>query len=111
MSQLFESGGQSIGTLALASVLPVNIQLISFRMDWFDLLAVESYWTSMMEYNSHNSSVRSTLIPPVYIGGKRDPERVSNLPRITPDVWQGQDFTAAYGTSLWTVTSLLCASV
>ena len=43
MSQLFTSGGQSIGVSASASVLPMNIQfLISFRMDWMDLLAVSS---------------------------------------------------------------------
>ena len=39
ISQLFASGGQS--TRALASVLPVTIQgWFSFRIDWFDLLAV-----------------------------------------------------------------------
>ena len=37
MSQLFPSGGQSIGASASASV-----RLISFRIDWFDLLA-DSY--------------------------------------------------------------------
>ena len=37
MSRLFASGGQSIGASASASVLPVNIQSVSFRMDWFDL--------------------------------------------------------------------------
>ena len=41
MSQLFASGGQSIGVSASASVLPMNIQdLISFRFDWFDLFAI-----------------------------------------------------------------------
>ena len=37
MSQLFASGGQSIGASASASasVLPMNIDLISFRTDWF----------------------------------------------------------------------------
>ena len=45
-SCLFTSGGQSIGTSA--SVLPVNIQgLISFRIDWFDLLAVQSTFKSL----------------------------------------------------------------
>ena len=33
MSQLFASGGQSIGVSASTSVLPMNT-LISFRMDW-----------------------------------------------------------------------------
>ena len=42
ISQLFESGGQSIGASASASVLPMNIQgWVSFRIDWFDLLAVQ----------------------------------------------------------------------
>ena len=41
MSQLFPSGGQNIGASASASVLPMNIQgLISFRIDWLDLLAI-----------------------------------------------------------------------
>ena len=42
MSQFFTLGGQSIGVLASASVLPMNVPgLISFRMDWLDLLAVQ----------------------------------------------------------------------
>ena len=41
MSQLFASGGQIIGASASASVLPNEYSvLISFRTDWFDLLAV-----------------------------------------------------------------------
>ena len=36
MSQLFASGGQSIGVSASASILPVNIQ--DFRMDWMGTL-------------------------------------------------------------------------
>ena len=39
MSQLFTSGGQSIGVSASASILPMNTQ--DFRMDWLDLLAVQ----------------------------------------------------------------------
>ena len=42
MSWLFESGGQTIGSSASASVHQMNIQeLISFRIDWFGLFAVE----------------------------------------------------------------------
>ena len=43
MSQLFTSGGQSTGPSASASVSPSNVYsgLISFRIDWFDLLAVQ----------------------------------------------------------------------
>ena len=41
MSQLFASGGRSPGVSASTSVHPMNNQeLISFRMDWLDLLAV-----------------------------------------------------------------------
>ena len=51
MSWLFASGGQSIG--ASASVLPRNIRLISFRIDWFDLLAVQGTLKSLLQH--HNS--------------------------------------------------------
>ena len=44
MSQFFPSAGQSIGASASALVLPMNIQLISFRIDWFDLLAKRPYF-------------------------------------------------------------------
>ena len=42
MSQFLTSGGQTIGVSASASVSPSNDYsgLISFRIDWFDLLAV-----------------------------------------------------------------------
>ena len=43
MSQLFASGDQSIGPSASASVLPMDSGLIFFRMDWFDLLAVQVF--------------------------------------------------------------------
>jgi len=43
MSWLFTSGGQSSGASASAAVFPMNIHsgLISFRINWFDLLAVQ----------------------------------------------------------------------
>ena len=34
MSHYFTSGGQSIGVSAWPSVLPMNTEVISFRMDW-----------------------------------------------------------------------------
>ena len=39
VSQFFPSGGQNTGVSASASVLPS--ELISFRIDWLDLLAVQ----------------------------------------------------------------------
>ena len=44
MSQFFTSDGQSVEASVAASVLPMNIRdsgLISFRIDWFDILAVQ----------------------------------------------------------------------
>ena len=38
MSHLFTSDNQSIGASASAQVLPMKSELISFRIDWFDLL-------------------------------------------------------------------------
>ena len=57
MSQLFASGGQSIGVSASASVLPMNIQLISFRIDWFDLLTVQGTLKSLLQHHSSKASI------------------------------------------------------
>ena len=58
MSQLFASGGQSIGISALALVLPVNNSgLISFRIEWFDLLAVQGTLTSLLQHHSSKPSI------------------------------------------------------
>ena len=51
MSQLFASGGQSIGVSASAS------GLISFRMDWFDLLEVQGTLKSLLQHHSSKASV------------------------------------------------------
>ena len=55
MSQLFASGGQSIGVSALASVLPVNTQ--DFRMDLLDLLAVQGTLKSLLQHHSSKASI------------------------------------------------------
>ena len=57
MSQLFASGGQSIG--ASTSFLLINIQeiLISFRIDWFDLLAVQGTLKSLLQHHNSKASV------------------------------------------------------
>ena len=57
MSQFFPSGGQSIGITASASVLPVNIQIDFFRIDWFDLLAVQGCLKSLLQHHSSKASV------------------------------------------------------
>ena len=58
MSQLFASGGQSIGVSASTSVLPMNTQgLISFRMDWLDLLAVQGTLKNLLQHHSSKASI------------------------------------------------------
>ena len=68
MSQVFASGGQSIGALATASVLPMNIQdgFSSFRIDWFDFLAVQGTFPTS-QFKSINSLVLSFLYGPTLI--------------------------------------------
>ena len=56
MSQFFASGGQSIGISASASVLLDYLGLISFRMDWLDLLAVQGTLKSLPQHRSSKSS-------------------------------------------------------
>ena len=49
MCQLFASGGQNIGVSASTLVLPMNISgLISIRMDWSYLLAVQGTLKSLL---------------------------------------------------------------
>ena len=53
MSHFFASGGQSIGFSASASVLP----MISYGTDWFDLLAVQETFKSLLQYHSSKASI------------------------------------------------------
>ena len=55
MSQLLASGGQRTGVSASASILP-NV-LISFRMDWLDLLAVQGTLKSLLQHHSSKASI------------------------------------------------------
>ena len=58
MSQFFPSGGQSIGVSALAPVHSNEYSgLISFRMDWLDLLAVQETLKSLVQYHSLKAPV------------------------------------------------------
>ena len=55
MSQLFTPGGQSTGF----SISPSNEQpgLISFRVDWLDLLAVQGTLKSLFQHHSSKASI------------------------------------------------------
>ena len=59
MSQFFTSGGQSIVASASASVSRSNEYsgLISFRIDWFDLLAVQGTLKSILQHYNLKASV------------------------------------------------------
>ena len=57
MSHLFASGSQNIGASASASVFPVNIELNSFRIDWFDLFAVQGTLKSPLQHHSSKASI------------------------------------------------------
>ena len=52
MSQFFPWGGQSIGVSALACPSKEHRELISFRMDWMDLLAVQVTLKSLLQHHS-----------------------------------------------------------
>ena len=57
MSQFFSWGGQRIGVSALASVLPKHPGLISFKMGWLDLLAVQGTLKSLLQHHSSKASI------------------------------------------------------
>ena len=64
MSQCFASGGQSIGVSALAECpSSEHSGLISFRIDWMDVLAVQVTLKSFFQHHSSKASIllRSTF--------------------------------------------------
>ena len=58
MSQLFASGGQKYWNFRF-SISPSNeyLGLISFRMDWLDLLAVQGTLKSLLQHHSSKASI------------------------------------------------------
>ena len=70
MSQLFASGGQSIKSLSF-NISPSNEHpgLISFRMNWLDLLAVQGMQepSPTPQFKSINSLALSFLYGPTHI--------------------------------------------
>ena len=60
MSQLFSSGGQSIRVSASTSVhysCNEHLGLISFKMDWLDLLAVQGTLKSLLQHHSSKETI------------------------------------------------------
>ena len=58
MSQSFVSGGQSIGVSGF-SISPSSeySELISFRMDWLDFLAIQGTLKSLLQHHSSKASI------------------------------------------------------
>ena len=61
MNQLFASGSQSIRASASANPSSENSRLISFRINWFDLLAVQGTLKSLL-HDQRLSAARSASI-------------------------------------------------
>ena len=62
MSQFFPSGGQNVGVSVSALVNDEFTSneysgLISFRMDWLDLLAVQGTLKSLLQHQSSKASI------------------------------------------------------
>ena len=57
MSQLFASGGQSIGFSFNISSSNEHPGWISFRMDWLDLLSIQGALNSSLQYHSSKASI------------------------------------------------------
>ena len=57
MSQFFESGGQSIGVSVSACLSNECSGLISFMIDWFDLLAVQGTLKSLLQHHSSKAAL------------------------------------------------------
>ena len=57
MSQLFASSGQSIGFSFNISPSNEHPALISFRMDWLDLLAVQGTLKSLLQHHTSKASI------------------------------------------------------
>ena len=57
MSQFFTSSGQVLGFSLNISPSNENSGLISFRMDWLDLLAVQGTLKSLLQHRSSKASI------------------------------------------------------
>ena len=58
MSWLFSSDDQNTAASASASVLPTSYsELISLKIDWFDLLAVQGTFKSLLQHCSPKASI------------------------------------------------------
>ena len=81
VSRLFDSGGQSVGGSASASVLPMNIQgWFPLGLTGFYLLAVQGALKSFLQH--HSSKVKSLVLRLLY----------GPILTSTHDYWKNQSF-------------------
>ena len=57
MSQFFTTGGQSIAVSSASNPSNEYSGLISFRMDWLDLLAVQGTLKSLLQHHISKASI------------------------------------------------------
>ena len=57
MIHLFTSGGQSVGASAVDTPSNDYSAMISFRIDWFDLLAIQSTLKSLLQHHTLKPSI------------------------------------------------------
>ena len=58
MTQFFTSGGQSVRVLVSASLLSSEYsRLISFKMEWLDLIAVQGNLKSLLQHHNLKASI------------------------------------------------------
>ena len=87
MSQFFTSGGQSIGISASAS--NEYSALISFRIDWFGLFAVQGTLKSLFQHHSSKAPflqcstffmIQFSHLPGIIMGGPARDEVMKKIP-------------------------------
>ena len=76
VSQFFASGGQSIGSFSF-SLSPSSEYsgLISLRIDWFDLLAVQGTLKSLLQHHSSKASI-------LWHSATREAQRLIIFPKL-----------------------------
>ena len=76
LSQFFASGGQSIGSFSF-SLSPSSEYsgLISLRIDWFDLLAVQGTLKSLLQHHSSKASI-------LWHSATREAQRLIIFPKL-----------------------------
>ena len=103
VSQLFASGGQIIGFSSSISSANGYSGLVSFRADWFDLLAVQETLSKADAIWPHLKRLTMTLTPAFTLGSRWIP--------ILQAFWLFSDFPMAQMTQYKSMLALiLCES-